>query len=86
MPITKSAKKAVRQSKRKGRRNTKKKVQLHDLLKEFEGLVSQGKKNEAKKMVPRVYKSLDKLAKAGIIKKNSAARKKSRVARLAEKK
>jgi small subunit ribosomal protein S20 len=84
MPITKAAKKAVRQNKRKRKRNAKKKEGLHDALKEFRELASQGKKAEAKKMLPRIYKSLDKLAKTGIIKKNTAARKKSRAARLVE--
>ncbi len=85
MPITKAAKKAVRQNKRRKKRNVKKKEQLHDVLKDFRELASQGKMVEAKKMLPQIYKSLDKLAKTGIIKKNTAARRKSRAARMVEK-
>ncbi|MFC1629995.1 30S ribosomal protein S20 [Patescibacteria group bacterium] len=82
MAITKSAKKALRQSvKRKGR-NLEYKVKLAKLLKEIKKLSSQGKKAEIKKLLPKVYKALDKTAKVGIIKKGGASRKKSRLAKL----
>ena len=51
------------------------------LIKEARTLVSQKKTEEAKKILPQVYKILDKAAKVGIIKKNAAARKKSRIAK-----
>jgi len=44
-------------------------------------LVSQKKQEEAKKLLPQIYKILDKAAKTGLIKKNTAARKKSRIAK-----
>jgi len=37
---------------------------------------------EAKKILPQVYKLIDKAAKVGVIKKNTAARKKSKIAKL----
>jgi len=37
---------------------------------------------EAKKLLPQVYKLLDKAAKTGLIKKNTANRKKSRITKL----
>lgn len=79
MAITKSAKKALRQSLRKRTRNSKKKVEMKKLLKEFNVFVSQKKIDEAKKILPKIYKTLDKAAKIGLIKKNAAARKKSRI-------
>lgn len=82
MPITKSAKKALRQNLKRKARNLQKKQKIKNLLKEMRNLVSQKKIEEAKKLLPQVYKALDKAAKTGLIKKNSAARKKSRIAKL----
>jgi small subunit ribosomal protein S20 len=84
MPITKSAKKALRQSLRRRARNLQKKQKIKNLLKEVKILVSQKKIEEAKKLLPQVYKILDKAAKTGLIKKNTAARKKSRITKLIE--
>ena len=79
MPITKSAKKALRQNFRRKERNIQKKKKIKGLIKEVKSLVSQQKIEEAKKILPQVYKALDKAAKTGVIKKNTAARKKSRI-------
>jgi len=81
-PITKSAKKALRQSLKRRSRNLQKKKKIKDLLKEVRNLISQKKIEEAKKLLPQVYKLLDKTAKAGLIKKNTASRKKSRITKL----
>jgi len=82
MPITKSAKKALRQSLRRRVRNLKIKTNIKNLLKEVRNLVSQKKVEEAKKLLPQVYKALDKSAKSGVIKLRTVARKKSRIAKL----
>ena len=82
MPITKSAKKALRQSLRRRAKNIQKKAKIKKFLKEVKILVSQKKQEEAKKLLPQVYKLLDKAAKTGLIKKNTAARKKSRITKL----
>ncbi len=82
MPITKSARKALRQSERKRVRNLQKRRKLKNLLKEVGDLVLEKKIDEAKKILPQVYKILDKSAKVGLIKKNTASRKKSRITRL----
>ena len=79
MPITKSAKKALRQNKRRAIRNVKKKRKIKDLIKEVKKLISENKAQEAKKLLPEIYKSLDKAAKTKVIKKNTASRKKSRI-------
>lgn len=81
MAITKSAKKAYRQSLRRKAKNIEKRDNLKKLLKEIRVLVSAQKMNEAKKLLPAVYKVLDKGAKTGLIKKGTAYRKKSRIAK-----
>jgi len=85
MPITKSAKKALRQSKKRRARNIQKKKIIKKLLKEMKNLVSGKKIEEAKKLLPQVYKLLDKATKTGLIKKNTVARKKSRITKLINK-
>jgi len=81
MAITKSAKKALRQSERRKIRNIQRKRKIKDLLKEVKSLVSQKKIEGAKELLPRVYELLDKAAKTDLIKKNTAARKKSQIAK-----
>jgi len=81
MPITKSAKKALRQSLRRRIKNLRNKEKIKSLIKQVRNFVSQKKIEEAQKLLPRVYKILDKAAKTGLIKKNTAARKKSRIAK-----
>lgn len=85
MAITKSAQKALRQNIRRKVRNLKKSSELKNLIKELKFLVSNKKVDEAKKLLPKVYKLLDKAAKTGLIKKNNASRKKSRIAKLINK-
>jgi len=79
MAITKSAKRAIRVSGRRRVKNLLKMKKIRNLLKEVRNLVSQKKIEEAKKLLPQVYKILDKVAKTGLLKKNTAARKKSRI-------
>lgn len=85
MPIIKSAKKALRQSLKRRTRNIQKKGAIKSLLKEVKKLISLKKIEEAKKLLPQTYKLLDKAAKTGLIKKNTAARKKSRMTKLIDK-
>lgn len=82
MAITKSAKKALRQSLRRKKRNLVYKNKIKDLQKQVKNLVSQKKIKEAKRLLPKIYKALDKAAKVGVIKKNAASRKKSRLTKL----
>lgn len=81
-PITKSAKKSLRQSERRRIKNRQEKEKLKKLLKEVKSLIIQKEVSEAKKLLPQVYRALDKAAKTGLIKKNTAARKKSRIAKM----
>jgi len=84
MAITKSAKKALRQNARRREKNIIYKDKLKDLVKELRTLVSKNKIDEAKKMLPKVYQALDKTAKVGVIKKNMADRRKSRLTKLVD--
>jgi len=85
MPITKSAKKALRQNKTRRERNIRKILSYKSSVKDFRKLVSAGKKDDAKKMLPKVYQSLDKAVKSGVIKKNKASRLKSNTTNLLNK-
>lgn len=85
MPITKSAKKALRQNARRKARNLVYKKKMKGLIKQVRTLIEEKKTEEAKKLLPQVYKILDKTAKVGIIKKNTASRKKSRITKLVNK-
>jgi len=85
MPITKSAKKALRQNIKRRIRNLIYKKKTKDLVKKIRVLVSEKKNEEAKKILSQLYKILDKSAKAGVIKKNNASRRKSRLTKLCNK-
>lgn len=82
MAITKSAKKALRQSLKRKESNSVYKNKLKGLIKELRFLVVSKRIDDAKKLLPQVYKALDKTAKVGVIKKNAADRKKSRLTKL----
>jgi small subunit ribosomal protein S20 len=84
MPIKKSAKKALRQSLRRRKINLFHKNRMKKIIKEIKGLVLEKKKEEAKKLLPLAYKYIDKAAKRGVIKENTAARKKSKITKLVQ--
>ncbi len=85
MPITKSAKKALRGSQKKRVFNTAKKEQINKAIKEVKKLISEKKMKEAKALMPKVQKILDKSVKTGLIKKNTASSKKSRISAMIKK-
>lgn len=82
MPIIRSAKKALRQSDTRRERNERRKKALKTTVKSFRKLVSGKQLDAAKEMLPKVYKVLDKTAKVGTIKKNTASRMKSRLTKM----
>lgn len=82
MPITKSAKKALRGSLVKKAANDRNKKAVKEAIKNIEKLVKEKKKDEAKKLLPQAYGTIDKAAKKGVYKKNTASRKKSRLSRI----
>lgn len=79
MPITKGAEKAHRASLRKHVYNVRRKTAMSDTVKKMRKLIATGSIKEAESMLPEVYKVIDKAAKRGVIKENTAARKKSRL-------
>ncbi len=82
MPITKSAKKRLRQNKKRRDENKVFKNRMKEAIKDLRSLVEEGKIKEAEKNLPETYKAIDKAAKKGIIKKKNADRKKSRLSAL----
>jgi small subunit ribosomal protein S20 len=82
MPITESAKKALRQTKKRRAKNLQKQNDYKKVVKVIARFSKDGKKNDAIKAIPDAYKAIDKAAKVGVIKKNKASRLKSKVAKL----
>lgn len=81
MAITKSGKKAHRQSKRRAVVNEKRSKVLKSSVKSIREIISKKDKKGAESMLKTAYKALDKAAKRGVIKKGAANRKKSRLAK-----
>ena len=79
MPITRSAKKALRQTRRRTVRNLHRKEAYKKVLKQIRKLLEAKKIKEAEALVPQAYKALDKAAKTGVLKPNAAGRRKSRL-------
>lgn len=79
MPITKGAEKAHRQSERKKVFNIRRKGAMKDAEKAITKAVTAGDATKAKELLPAAYKAIDKAAKRGVIKDNTADRKKSRL-------
>jgi len=80
MAITKSAKKAHRASLKKYVFNLRRKRTLSDTTKAVKKLIPTSTA-DAEKSLAAAYQALDKAAKTGVIKKNTASRKKSRLAK-----
>lgn len=78
MAITRSAKKAHRQSLRRARFNLARKKKVVEAVKGF-------KKSPTPEGFQAVQKALDKAAKNNVLNKNTAARKKSRLSKLLKK-
>jgi len=85
MPIIQAAKKALRQSEKRRVLNLKRKRAMKDVVKTVRSLASEKKAVEAEKLLPEAYKAIDKAAKRGVIKKNTADRKKSRLTKFVAK-
>ena len=80
MAITSSAKKAIRSSARKHVFNIRRKVALHDAVKSLTKSLTAKDVAGAEKLLPAAYKAIDKACKTGLIKSNTADRKKARLA------
>ena len=85
MPITSSAKKALRASRQKHIYNLNSKDQMQKAVKEVRKLATEKKGKEAQVALSLAYKAIDKSAKNNVINKNAAARYKSRLSALVKK-
>lgn len=79
MPVTKTTKRRPAQIERRRVVNQKRILEMRKLIKEANTLLSNKNIEEVEKMLPRIYKAIDKAAKRGVIKKNTASRKKFRM-------
>jgi small subunit ribosomal protein S20 len=82
MPITSSAKKALRQNVRRRKMNLVRQGAYKSAVKEYRMLVQSKKFEEATTALAKAFKKLDKAAKGNTIKKNKASRLKSRMAKM----
>jgi small subunit ribosomal protein S20 len=76
-----SAKKRVRQNARHRGRNRWRKQQMKDALRGFEEAVKAGDKPKAAELLKVAYERVDKTAAKGTMHKNTANRRKSRMAK-----
>ena len=79
MPIIASAKKALRVAKRKEVFNTRRSNAMEKAIKGIKKFIAGNKIKEAEKMLPEVYRAIDKAVKTKFLKKNAGARYKSRI-------
>lgn len=82
MPNIKSAKKRVLTSKKKCEQNILVDSRMKNSIKKLEKTVKDGNKEESVKVLNTTLKNIDKAQSAGLVHKNTAARKKSRLTKL----
>lgn len=81
MPNTKGARKAMRQSVKRRANNIITKDAIRETVKQVRRFVKTAKKPEAITALAAAMSALDKAAKKGVIHKNTASRRKSRLAK-----
>ena len=81
MPNIKSAKKRVKIIEKKTLRNNMIKTGYKSAVKKFEEAVSNGNTEEAKVLLAQATKKIDQACTKGVIVKNTASRKKSRLSK-----
>lgn len=79
MANIKSAKKRMRQNDKERIHNRVFRTSARSRVKQVRELITAGKLDEAEQAMVAAYKTLDKAAQKGIIHKNNAARRKSRL-------
>ncbi len=79
MPIIKSQKKSVRQSQRRKLFNDRRRRAMREAVKTVRTFIAGKDAQSANEALPSAYKAIDKAVKRGVIKKNTGARKKSRL-------
>lgn len=81
MPILQNAKKALRQSVKRAKRNTLRIDELDSLRRHFKVAVKAAKLDQAKELAQKITQHIDKAVGKKIIKLNNASRVKSRMAK-----
>lgn len=84
MANTASARKAIRVADRKRIINDRLRKTMRRAIKEIKDLAREKKMSEAKALISNAYKAIDKAAKRGVIKQNTASRKKAFVSRISK--
>ena len=82
MPIIQAQKKSVRQSERRRVFNDRRRRTMRETVKQLKEFVVANDYKQANALLPEAYKAIDKATKRGVIKVNTASRKKSQIARL----
>ncbi|RME44060.1 MAG: 30S ribosomal protein S20 [Chloroflexi bacterium] len=85
MPNTRSAEKRMRQNEKRRLRNRVYRTRARTFVKRTRRLIAEGRLEEAEEAARMACRALDKAAGKGIIHKNNAARRKSRLMRLLNK-
>jgi len=83
MPITKAAKKALRQTKTRQAQNKAVKRAMRETEKSLELAIKEKDQAKISSLMPEAFKKIDKATKKGVLHKNTASRKKSRLSRRA---
>jgi small subunit ribosomal protein S20 len=81
MPIKKSAIKKTRQDQKKRLRNKLTKISFRTKIKALKEALLKGEDKNINELTSAAFSQLDKAAKKGVIHKNTAARRKSRLAK-----
>lgn len=79
MPVKKFAIKALKNSKKRAVQNSAVKKNIKELLKNTRKAVSAKEQGKVDELVKQTIRAVDRAAAKGIMKKNTAARKKSRI-------
>ncbi len=81
MPIIKSQKKSVRQSEKRKVFNDRRRRAMREAVKTVKTFIAGKDSESAKEALSIAYKAIDKATKRGVIKPNTASRKKSQLSR-----
>ena len=65
--------------------NVRRNSAMKEVVKDIKTAITKGEKKVAEELIPKAYKAIDKAKKRGLIKKNTAARKKSRLVAMIKK-
>lgn len=81
MANTKSAEKRLRQSQRRRQRNRHFRSRMRSAVKRLRSAVQSGDAEQAKELLPGTLRVIDETAQKGVIHRNAAARRKSRLSK-----